>query len=123
MIILENREFGRDTNRLDYFRVGSFDLREDYYHTEDASNGHGGGRRDGGVVVGLNLEQENGGGDMTREVPVGMFGDNGTREVCEMAVQSSEEEMGYGSGGVKNGGRLVAAGRQKKWWAWMVCGN
>ncbi|KAI3499976.1 hypothetical protein L1887_35790 [Cichorium endivia] len=107
-MILQNQEFGRDTNRLDYFRVSSFDVREHNHVTENAI--YGGGRRIHGVVVGLNLEQENGGGDMTREVRVGMFGDNGTRE---------GGEMGYGSGGVKTGGRLVA----KKWWAWMVCGN
>ncbi|KAI3767886.1 hypothetical protein L2E82_18315 [Cichorium intybus] len=117
-MILQNQEFGRDTNRLDYFRVSSFDVREHNHVTENAST-YGGGRRVRGVVVGLNLEQENGGGDMTREVRVGTFGDNGRRDGGEMAVQSSEKEMGYGSGGVKNGGRLVG----KKWWAWMVCGN
>ncbi|KAL4582692.1 hypothetical protein LXL04_007250 [Taraxacum kok-saghyz] len=46
----ENQEFGRDTNRLDYFRVTAFDLHGDD-HLAGVST-HGGGTTDRGVVRG-----------------------------------------------------------------------
>ncbi|KAI3499983.1 hypothetical protein L1887_35797 [Cichorium endivia] len=42
---VEDREFGRDTNRLDYFRVTSFDVHGDQSLPGIASYGGGGGTR------------------------------------------------------------------------------
>ncbi|KAI3669489.1 hypothetical protein L6452_40725 [Arctium lappa] len=113
-------DFGRDTNRLDYFRVTPFDVHESndlrgianygggfrtgQVSVENSSyNGRGGGGcRDGrsgrGEMVGPRLYREMGstgasGGDRTRQVAVGIFANNDVGG-GEVVVQRLEQERG-----------------------------
>ncbi|KAL4580644.1 hypothetical protein LXL04_016844 [Taraxacum kok-saghyz] len=102
----DRHEFGRDTNRVDYFKVTAFDLHGDDQFTGIASHGGGGGGRldpvgisanNGSEAVFQRLEQhrvDGGGGGSrisrrlsidrrseqvsgrTREVAIGGFGNN-----------------------------------------------
>lgn len=115
MMILENQEFGRDTNRVYYFRVVAFDVHGNDSIIENSSFGDGCFRRDYGVV--------NGGGDMNPQVLVEKFAADNGGDGDEMAVQSSElQEMSNGGCDVKGGGRLVGW-LKKWWWVWTVCRN
>ncbi|KAI3781330.1 hypothetical protein L2E82_11342 [Cichorium intybus] len=99
----ENQDFGRDTNRHDYFRVTAFDVHGDDNLAGIASDGGGGGggTRDRGVVVGPRPELERGsatvgtGGRIrTRQVPARIFASNGYQSV----VQRPEQERDNGGG-------------------------
>ncbi|KAI3767888.1 hypothetical protein L2E82_18317 [Cichorium intybus] len=113
----DSKEFGRDTNRLDYFRVTAFDVFDDDHLSGIAGHGGGGGggRRDRGVVVGPRLEQKRGSviacagqRDRTREVP-----DNGSDGGGALAaVQRLEQKRDGGGGGGSRRGRSVVVGRR-----------
>ncbi|KAI3515038.1 hypothetical protein L1887_13787 [Cichorium endivia] len=100
----EDQEFGRDTNRHDYFRVTAFDVNGDDNLAgiaSDGGGGGGGGTTDRGVVVGPRPEQERGsvtvgiGGSIrTRQVPGRIFASNGNESV----VQRPEQERDNGGG-------------------------
>ncbi|KAI3669484.1 hypothetical protein L6452_40720 [Arctium lappa] len=98
--MMENLDFGRDTNRLDYFRVTAFEVNRD--HDLNGIAGYGGGHKtrqlpdeifsnnsgggnDGEVVV-QRLNQKGvrggaGGGGRTRRAAIGIFATNGGGEV------------------------------------------
>ncbi|KAI3767921.1 hypothetical protein L2E82_18350 [Cichorium intybus] len=99
-----DQDFGRDTNRLDYFRVTALDVNGDDHLNGNVSYGDGGGGSDHGVVVGPRVEQEKGdvadgahGGDMTPQVHVRTF-DNTGRHVCEPVDQMLEHDSGSDDG-------------------------
>ncbi|KAL7607531.1 hypothetical protein Lser_V15G19586 [Lactuca serriola] len=108
----KNKEFGRETNRLDYFSVAAFDVYGDDHLTGAASYGGGGGRRDGGIV--LAPEQERGGAtDVAGEAVVqrleqerGDGGDSGGRRGRRLMMGTRlEEERGSATAGAGGGDR------------------
>ncbi|KAI3767890.1 hypothetical protein L2E82_18319 [Cichorium intybus] len=113
----ENRDFGRDTNRLDYFSVAAFDVYGDDHLNGVGSYGGGGGTRDRDVVVDPTPVQERGiptavagGGIKIRRVPIGISANNGS-DGGEAVVQTLEREMGSSGDG---GGRCrVVAGTRR----------
>ncbi|KAI3781329.1 hypothetical protein L2E82_11340 [Cichorium intybus] len=98
----ENQDFGRDTNRHDYFRVTAFDVHGDDNLAGIARDGGGGrGTRDRGVVVEPRLELERGSADVgtggrisSPQVPGRIFASNGN----ESEVQRPEQERDNGGG-------------------------
>ncbi|KAL7604383.1 hypothetical protein Lser_V15G19592 [Lactuca serriola] len=113
------QEFGRDTNRLDYFRVAAFDVHEDNHVIGNGSYDYGGGRREHGVVMRPNLEQERDDNlnDMTQQVPDGIIANDGSDSGGSF-VQIWEPESDGGGGEV--GGDLLVAGWWEKWWVWLA---
>ncbi|KAL7604381.1 hypothetical protein Lser_V15G19590 [Lactuca serriola] len=107
----ENQEFGRDPNRLDYFRVMPFDVFGDDHLTGIVGYGGGvGGRLDRGLVEGLiGSDTAVAGGGIRLRVPVGISANNGTEAVLERVNQ--EKGNGVDGGG---GGRRVVGPRLEK---------
>ncbi|CAH1421565.1 unnamed protein product [Lactuca virosa] len=110
----KNQEFGRDTNRLDYFSVAAFDVYGDDHLTGVASYGGGGGRRDRGIVLAPGPEEERGGAtDVAGEAVVqrleqerGDGGDSGGRRVRRLMVgMRLEQERGSATAGAGGGDR------------------
>lgn len=99
LIDTRNRQdFGRDTNRLDYFRVTAFDVYEND-HLAGIAN-HGGGTRNRGVVVDPSTEAEIG-GIRIRHGPVRLSADNGN----EVVVPRLEERVDSPTAGADGGDR------------------
>ncbi|KAI3499851.1 hypothetical protein L1887_35665 [Cichorium endivia] len=97
----DNQEFGRDTNRLDYFRVTAFDVFEDnHLNTRTANYGGGGPSRP---------EQE--GGSAT----VRAGGSERTQEVPERIISNrlEQERVDDGSGGGRWRHRIVPGPRME----------
>ncbi|KAI3767892.1 hypothetical protein L2E82_18321 [Cichorium intybus] len=121
----ENRDFGRDTNRLDYFSVAAFDVYGDDHLTGIGSYGGGGGTRDRDVVVDPTPVQERGistavagGGIIMRRVPVGIFANNGS-DGGQAVVQTLGRERGSGGGRC----RIVAGTRRDQERASAIAGT
>ncbi|KAI3767896.1 hypothetical protein L2E82_18325 [Cichorium intybus] len=116
----DDHDFGRDTNRLDYFRVIAFDVFGDNQPTGNTSYDDGGRRSDGGVVVGPRLEQ--GGtmpGDVIQPVPAGIVtndGSDGGEPLVQILEPEDDDGVGGGGGDV---GYLVMVGWWEKWWVWL----
>ncbi|CAH1421563.1 unnamed protein product [Lactuca virosa] len=113
------QEFGRDTNRLDYFRFVPFDVHEDNHVNGNGSYDYGDGRREYGMVVRPNLGQERDGtlGDMTRHVYDGIIA-NDDSDSGGSVVQRWEPERDGGGG--EDGGYLLVARWWEKWWVWLA---
>ncbi|KAL4560461.1 hypothetical protein LXL04_032613 [Taraxacum kok-saghyz] len=88
-----SQEFGRDTNRLDYFRTAPFDVHGDNHFSTGIADYGGGRNRDHGTG------RVDGGDMKTREVPNGFsFSDGGSRRRHQLVQERGSSIVRPGGG-------------------------
>ncbi|KAL4580905.1 hypothetical protein LXL04_017111 [Taraxacum kok-saghyz] len=92
-----NQEFGRNTNRLDYFRVDPFDVYEDHLPRVGSFGGGGGPRQEYEGGGDSHVSHVTGGGMRIRRVPVGVSANDGGEGVVERLDHGGGNEGGGGS--------------------------
>ncbi|KAI3767905.1 hypothetical protein L2E82_18334 [Cichorium intybus] len=121
--------FGRDTNRLDYFRVTPFDVPESDHLPGNVTHEDDGGGTISHVEVHPTLELETAsdpaeanGGDMTQQVPVDIFSNDGSID-GEALVQGLKQESNDATDGVyegEDGSGVEDVGWWEKLWMWLA---
>lgn len=121
--------FGRDTNRHDYFRVTPFDVPESDHLLGNMTHEDGGGGTISHVEVDPTQELETAsdpteanGGDMTQQVPVEIFSNDGSID-GEAVVQGLKQESNDATDGVcegEDGSIAEEVGWWEKLWVWLA---
>lgn len=130
-----NKDFGRDTSRLDLISFRYFDVYGENPDMGKGSYGGGGGRKDSGMTQQVTVVSYN--GDVVQGSMKEGSGDGGEpvshkleQEKCNIdvkpVIKRSQEKKGSGGADVdgdQDGGCMVAVGCGETWlWSW-VCGK
>ncbi|KAL4560460.1 hypothetical protein LXL04_032612 [Taraxacum kok-saghyz] len=101
----DSQEFGRDTNKLEYFRTAPFNVHGDNHFSTRIADYGGGRNRDHGIVERGSATSRADGSYRTREDPNGIFAsDGGSRRRHDQFVAGPRLDQGRGSAIVRPGG-------------------